>query len=90
MKRTVDQMDEKDWIILRLATLIGNALGMTAALSFNDYYRACLWLEQNIPIYSIDLDPIRAEQGFTTVADWPYVVPDDPLPAECQLITSEI
>lgn len=89
MKRTVNQMDEKDWIIVRLANLIGNALGMTTAMSFDDYYRTCLWLSKNVPLHDIDLAPIRAEQGFT-VAEWPYATIDDPPPPECQLITSEI
>lgn len=96
MKRTVDQMDEKDWIIIRLMSVIGHFVGPIAALSIDDYWRTCQWLDDNLTLMNNpawgEVDPIKSihiEQGFT-IADWPYATVDDPLPAECQLITPEI
>lgn len=97
MKRTVSQMDEKDWIIVRLASLLVNGFGFAAAMSMDDYRRTCTWLFTNLTMmedlvmldfYSEALEAVHREQGFT-VADWPYTVIEEPLPPECQLVESE-
>lgn len=96
MKRTVSQMDEKDWIIVRLASLLINGLGFSAVMSMYDYRRTCEWLCNNLTFMDAaflednhELMLIHIEQGFT-VAEWPYATIDEPPPPECQLITSEI
>ena len=96
MKRTVNQMDEKDWIIVRLASLLINGFDCNAATSMHDYNRTCTWLCDNLTFMddaflenSHELMLIHIEQGFT-VAEWPYATVDEPPPPECQLITSEI
>lgn len=98
MKRTTDQMDEKDWIIVRLASLLVNSLGADAAMKLNDYNRTCTWLFTNLTMmedlvmldfYSEALEAVHREQGFT-IADWPYAVIEEPPPPECQLVGGEV
>lgn len=97
MKRTVEQMDEKDWIIVRLASLLVNALGANEAMALSDYNRTCAWLFTNLTMmedlvmldfYCEALEAVHCEQGFT-IAGWPYAVIEEPLPPECQLVESE-
>ena len=97
MKRTTEQMDEKDWIIVRLMSLLDFAVPFTPTLEFeNDYCRTCGWLDANLTLMSDsawnEFNPvaaIRAEQGFT-IADWPYAVIEEPPPPDCQLVGGEV
>jgi hypothetical protein len=87
MKRTTDQMDEKDWIIVRLLSVIEHSVCTIPATSFADYYRTLAWCDDNVIAMYRAMRTIHTEQG---IADWPYTVLDEPLPLECQLVGDEV
>ena len=99
--RTPEQMDEKDWIILRHHTLLLNIAGY-GVLDIPDYRETSCWLFNNLNLgqsrFMAHDDPLakiiatQQEQlstlpPFPTVAAWPYTKLDEPTPDECLVVT---